>query len=114
MPLLNMGWQWALDIKRRVRRSDFFRRAVLRVQVDRNGLSRKRPLLQWQVDTRKSMPGILVGLKHHAPVEQRIVARDLVYSRVARVGVNLERAAPLGPPFRIEIDDQVQAPMKLD
>jgi hypothetical protein len=66
-----------------------------------------------KVDARESMPGILVGFKHHATVEQGAVAANSVFLRPPRIGVNLKSTAPFIAPPRVQIDDQIQAPVQL-
>src|SRR5690606_29470819 len=61
-------------------------------------------------DGGEAVPGVLGGLEDDAAVERRLDTDDAVVVG-ARIAVQFQRTAPFGLPARVEIDDQVQAPV---
>ena len=62
-----------------------------------------------KLNAAEAMPGGLGGLENHAAIQQRDDGDHLVIlRRTPGIAVELEAAAPIRVPFRIEEDDQVQ------
>jgi hypothetical protein len=113
VPSLDIFRQGALHVKRAMFRYDLICRAIACIEINGNTLAGEMLLVLGQIDFRKAVPRVLIGLEYECAVKIRRERTDAIIIRVSWVGMEFDRAAPLHLPPLVQINQQIEPAMEL-